>query len=258
MLRPPSGTPWPTMCLAVAMTRPPAIVGRLDAAHVGAPMRRRQVRVLAVGLLEPTPARVARDVEDRREGLAARPSPRRSRPMSARHRLDELGVPGGGLADRLREAGRVAAITPCRLSSCTMAGMPSRVSSTRKRWIAFAEVGDLPAAAGWWRPPPASPGRCRAPAARRARSQVEAVAVEDLERPQRAQLGQLLVQRHARQQVARPLPRWTARGRGRAASGRHGRGRCRRRPCMGSLLGLRHPLTAPDVSPPMSCRSANT
>ena len=42
----------------------------LEAADVGAAERRREVRVLAVGLLDPAPARVARDVEDRRERVA--------------------------------------------------------------------------------------------------------------------------------------------------------------------------------------------
>ena len=57
------------MCLAVATT-PSARSAPWRAADVGAAELRREVRVLAVGLLDPAPARVAGDVEDGRERVA--------------------------------------------------------------------------------------------------------------------------------------------------------------------------------------------
>ena len=75
----------------------------LDAADVGTPQLGRQVRVLAVRLLDAPPARIARHVEDRRQGLAGT---RHEHPPAdrGRHGLDHLGVPGRGRADRLLEA----------------------------------------------------------------------------------------------------------------------------------------------------------
>ena len=71
----------------------------------------REIRRLAVGLLDPAPARVARDVEHRRERV----------PGAGRHHLladhdadalDQLGIPRRGEPDRLRELGRVARAQP--------------------------------------------------------------------------------------------------------------------------------------------------
>ena len=127
--------------------------------------------------------------------------------------------------------------TPWSDSSWTIAGIPSRVSSTRNRWIS------LPRAAA------SAIGRVRRP--RHAADvpdplpeqlprprRIERPAPHQLERPRRAQLRDLLAQRHARQQVGRPHLH-----------------RQRRIPVPG--LGRRHqPFTAPVVSPPTSCRSA--
>ena len=73
-LSPPSARPWPTRCLPVATT-PVARSSPWMPAHVGDAERGREVRVLAVGLLDAAPARVAGDVEDRRERLPRRRSP---------------------------------------------------------------------------------------------------------------------------------------------------------------------------------------
>ena len=93
------------MCLPVAMT-PSATIGPLEPADVGAAHLGRQVGVLAVGLLDPAPARIARDVEHRREGLSG-PGGQHAPADRRRHHLDELGVPRGGGADRLLEGRRV-------------------------------------------------------------------------------------------------------------------------------------------------------
>ena len=66
-----------------------------------------QIGVLAIGFLDPTPARIARDIDDRgeREMDAARPHLARG---DVEHALDQGGIPGRGKADRLRETGGVA------------------------------------------------------------------------------------------------------------------------------------------------------
>ena len=71
--RPPSASPWPTMCLAVASDAL-GEVGALERLDVGAAELGGEVRVLAVRLLDPAPARVASDVEDRARGRAGRRS----------------------------------------------------------------------------------------------------------------------------------------------------------------------------------------
>ena len=75
----------------------------LDAADVGTAQLGRQVRVLAIRLLDAPPARIARHVKDRRQGLTGS---RREHPPAdgRRRRLDELRVPGRGRTDRLLEA----------------------------------------------------------------------------------------------------------------------------------------------------------
>ena len=82
-------------------------VRALEPADVGRAQDGREVRVLAVRLLDAAPARVAADVEDRRErhGRPDRPHPAADR---GRDRLDELRVERRGGADRLLEDGRVA------------------------------------------------------------------------------------------------------------------------------------------------------
>ena len=127
---------------------------------------------------------------------------------------------------------------PWSVSSWRIAGIPSRVSSTRNRWISF--------------PAAAAPGASRfvAPATRliwpipeasRTRRTVSvelALAPEQLERPHRPELGDLLVERHPGEEVGDALLDGQA---GVAVAG----------------LDRRHqPFTAPDVRPPTSWRSA--
>ena len=102
--RPPSASPWPTMCLAVAIDAV-GEVGALERLDVGAAELGREVRVLAVGLLDPAPARVAGDVEDRGERVAGAGQ---QHPPADRggHRRDDVGVEARGGADRLLEARR--------------------------------------------------------------------------------------------------------------------------------------------------------
>ena len=83
----------------------------LQPADVGHAERRDQVGVLAVGLLDAPPARVARDVEDRRQALVGAHRAQLAR-EAARERLDQLRIPRGREADRLREAHRVARDEP--------------------------------------------------------------------------------------------------------------------------------------------------
>ncbi len=79
--------------------------------------------------------------------------------------------------------------------------MPSRVSSTRKRWISLptsaAAIGSrfvAPATRLMWPMPSASRSRTTL--------RIElGLAPEQLERPERAELGELLVERHPGEQV---------------------------------------------------------
>ena len=102
---PPSARPWPTMCLA---GREHAVgeVGALERLDVGAAELGGEVRILAVRLLDPAPARVARDVEDRRQRVAgagqAASADGSSRPSSA----TTAGSKRRRRADRLLEARR--------------------------------------------------------------------------------------------------------------------------------------------------------
>ena len=82
-------------------------VGALQPVDVGDPQRGGQIRVLAVGLLDPSPARVAGHVED---GCQAEPRTGQQHPSAERlgHGLDELRVPGRRGADGLLERRRIA------------------------------------------------------------------------------------------------------------------------------------------------------
>ena len=129
------------------------------------------------------------------------------------------------------------ATRPCRHSSWTIAGMPSRVSSTRKRWISLAS------AAAARHGEVGRPGHARdlADAGAEARAGlvgVDVLAGQDLEDPDRADLGELLLERHPRQEVVDAV------------------GDGQRRVEIGGGRDAQ-PLTAPLVSPPMSWRSAN-
>ena len=95
------------------------------------------------------------------------------------------------------------AINPEQISSWTIAGMPSRVCSTRCRWMSFASsaasVGRrslAPAMRVTWPRPEAS---------RPALSGRQAVVVGELEDPVAAELRELLLQRHAAEQVVGAL-----------------------------------------------------
>ena len=116
--------------------------------------------------------------------------------------------------------------------------MPSRVSSTRKRWIALP----APAAPGASRlVAPATRLICPIPPARRARTRSgsSSVSLRNSSNDQtEPELGDLLVERHAREQVGDALLDRQAR----VPVARLGRGH--------------QPFTAPDVRPPTSWRSA--
>ena len=79
-------------------------VGSLERLDVGAAEDRGEVRILAVGLLDPAPAGIAADVEDRGERV---PGAGQQHPPPDRGggRRDDVGVEARGGADRLLEAG---------------------------------------------------------------------------------------------------------------------------------------------------------
>ena len=210
-------------------------VRALECLDVGAAEFGRKVGVLAVGLLDPPPARVAGDVEDRREGVAraGQQHPAADRGSCGR---DDLGIEARGRTDRLLEARRgpgdeaVQALLvddrrdpePGLLLKETL----DRVG--RLRDLDRAQVGGAGQARDLADP---VVGQRREPA------DVEAIRSDDLERPERAELGDLLGPCHSLQQVADAcLHRqgWIAVG--------------------SELRG--HPFTDPAVRPPTSCRSA--
>ena len=106
----------------------------LHAPHVGDAHPADELGILAVGLLQPPPAGVSGDVEDRRQGEAG--ADRSDLPPDRRgHLLDQLGIPRGGQADRLGERVAPGPISPDSASSWASAGMPRRVRSSRNRWM---------------------------------------------------------------------------------------------------------------------------
>ena len=141
------------------------------------------------------------------------------------------------------------AISPEQISSCTIAGMPSRVCSMRWRWIEFARSAAsaarkllAPLIRVMWPMPSASSGAACCTS--------KPVLVGDLEHPHAAELAELLVDRHPREQV------------GRAVGDRQRRVAVRQGSAFGLVIFIRfirslvHSRTAPAVRPPMIWRSA--
>ena len=117
-------------------------VGALEGLDVRTAEHRGEVRVLAVGLLDPAPARVARDVEDRRERVAGAgqqhpPADRRG------HRRDDVGVEARGGADRLLEARRSPRDQAVQALLVDDRRDPESRLLDEVAWIALAVCGDL-------------------------------------------------------------------------------------------------------------------
>ena len=178
------------------------------------------------------------------------PPARSSRPMRVGHLLDQRRVPGGGEADRLRVADAVAAhhavqrllvddgrdAQPGALDEVPLDGV--REAAHPRAAPRLVE----PTTRVTW------PMPCAIRSVRLGR--VEGAVGEDLERPEGAHLGELLVERHPREQVLRRAPSIGAR---RVAVGRdrvpRARSSGRRVSCVPPRR-RRHPLTAPAVRPP--------
>ena len=105
-------------------------IGPLQGANIGEPELGGEVRVLAVGLLDPAPARVATDVED---GTERMPRPGGEHPPADRRGDggDEAGSNVAAAPIDCWKQGAVQASRPWRHSSWTIVGIPSLVSSTR-------------------------------------------------------------------------------------------------------------------------------
>ena len=196
-----------------------------------------EVRVLAIGLLDAAPARVAGGVEDRGERQPAADG-EHAPADRGRDGLDELGVEGCRRADRLLERGRPAgeqAVERLLVEDRwdPESGLLDEVALDRVAGLGRAggiEVGGARHAADL-----AHPGR--EPLADPRLVEL-ALALEQLERPDRPELGDLLGQRHPGEEVGDPL---LDRQAGVAVAG----------------LDRRHqPFTAPEVRPPTSWRSA--
>ena len=101
--------------------------GALKPADVGAAHRGSEIRVFAECLLDPAPARIAGQVQDRREPLS-QPQGQHALPNRGRDRLEQLRVPAGCGADRLSEARRRTGHQPVqRLLGQDSRDAPSRL-----------------------------------------------------------------------------------------------------------------------------------
>ena len=171
----------------------------LQGLDVGDTEGRGEVRVLAVRLLDPSPARIARDVEDRRERV---PGPGHQHPPAdrRRHRGDDVGVEARGRPDRLLEARRgprdqaVQALLmddrrdpEPRLLDEVVLDLVRRVGDLGRSQVRGSrQARDLPDAV---------PGQLGQPTV------VEADLLDHLECPERPELGELLRRGHPRQEV---------------------------------------------------------
>ncbi len=175
----------------------------LDAPHIGAAQLCRQVRILAVRLLEPAPSGITRDVQDRCQRLAG--TGRSQVPADpASHQLGQGRVPCRRQADGLGEAGRVTGHDPVQgllvedgrdpqprlLDKEALDGVAQLHHLLRGQIGGAGHASDLPQSV-------------RYPLARACR--VELVAIGQLEGPRRAELRDLLRHAHPGQQVERPF-----------------------------------------------------
>jgi hypothetical protein len=161
---------------------------------------------------------------------------------AAGDRLHERGVPGRGHADRLRIADRAAREEPVQALLVDDRGDPEARLLDQEALDLVGQRGDRGQL---------EVGRARHtgdlpdPGAEAARGlgRVDARSVEDLEHPQRAELRELLVGRHAVEEVLD------------AVIDRQRRIQVAR---LGDACGVGgHPFTAPEVRPLISWRSAN-
>ena len=162
-----------------------------------------EVRVLAVGLLGPSPARVAHDVEHGRQPLMGARLPHLD-PDPVGHRSVQVRLEGAGDPDRLRVH---------RRATSHQAGADLLVDDGRDAQPRALDqpplqlVGDARHLLGRQR---ARSGDARdlpetVPADRGGAVVVDLVAADELEHPRGAELRHLLLRQHARQQVFHPV-----------------------------------------------------
>ena len=211
-------------------------IGTLDRLDVGAAELRGEVRILAVRLLDPSPARIARDVKDRRESL---PSAGHQHPAADRrgHRGHDVRIEARRGADRLLEARRVGGDEPVEaflmddgrdpeprpLDEIALDRVGGLGNLDRPQVGRAREPGDLADAVG------GEGGQPRL---------VEARTRGRPRTPRTTELGDLLGAGHPREQV------------GDARLDRE------RRVAVGGLDRRHQPFTDPAVRPPTMCRSA--
>ena len=122
------------------------------------------------------------------------------------HALGERRAPTSRRARSPAGTGRRRARrSPAVLSSCTIAGMPSRVSSTQEALDRVRERGALARAEPGRRADARDLRRCRARGARARAARENASSSDELRRPHAAELRELLVERHAREEVCGAL-----------------------------------------------------
>ena len=211
-------------------------VRALERRDVGAAELRREVRVFPVGLLDPAPAWVARDVEHRCERLAG--AGQQHPPTDRRcHRRDGIGVEARRSPDRLLETGCLRGQQPMEallvddgrdpepgaVDEVALDRIRGRRHLDRSHVRGTCQAGDLADAVD---------------GQRREAIRVEARLADDIECPERPELGDLLRAGHPRQEVDHAR-----------VDGQRGVPILRDR-------RSHQPFTAPPVSPPTMWRSA--
>ena len=158
-----------------------------------------EVRILAVGLLGAPPARVAHDVEHRRQPLMGARRPHLD-PDPVRHRGVQVRLEGAGDPDRLRVHRRAAShqARADLLVDDRRDAQPRALDEPPLQLVRDARhlLGRQRARSGDARDLPEA-----VPADRGGAVVVDLVAADELEHPRGAELRHLLLRQHARQQV---------------------------------------------------------
>lgn len=172
----------------------PEIVA-LQASYIGGANPTDEVRVLAVGLLNPSPPGVASDIEDRRQGVAGADG-HHLPPDGLRHLGDERLIPRGGESDGLWELCGVA----CAIPGCGLLVDHDGDAEAGPLYRHPLDLVHQLRACGRTETSRRTDAGHMADAVLQLSSHevsIEAVALDELGQPDAADLGELLVERHA-------------------------------------------------------------
>ena len=200
-----------------------------------------EIRILAVGLLGPAPARVAHDVEHRRQALLGPRLPHLD-PDPVRHCSVQLRLEGAGHPDRLR-VHRGAAGHQTRADLLVHDGRDAQPRALHQQPLQL--VGDVCHLVGRQRARSCDTRDLpeAVPADRGGTAVVDLAVADELEHPRGTELRHLLFRQHARQQVFHAVLDREI-------------GVAIRRVTIDHAGVGRHPLVAPAVKPLTNWRSA--